>query len=117
MKKESNSAKNEIKKEISEYEPNEVADVPVVVKEEPNLEALEKIKSKEFVDTKLEDNPLGGAESDVEEDIIVPEDDSAFVCPRLPALMTKAERDAFFEDLMLKVTSRLGDLTNKLKDK
>ena len=106
-----------MKKEISEHEPNEVVDVRVVMKEEPNLEALEKIKPTEFVDTKLEDNPLGGAESDVEEDIIVPENDLAFIGHILPALMTKADRDAFFEDFMLKVTLRLGDLTNRLKDK
>ena len=112
MKKESNSAKNEIKKEISEYEPNEVADVHVVVKEEPNLKTLEKIESKDFVDTKPKDSPVGGAESEVEEHNIVPEDSPAFIGPRLPALMTKAERDTFFEDLMSKFNSRLGDLTN-----
>ena len=41
-------------------------DVPVVVKEE----ALENIESKEFVDTKLKDSPLCGAEGDVEGDIM-----------------------------------------------
>ena len=35
-----------------------------------------------------------------------------FIGPRLPALMTKADRFTIFEDLMSKFNQRLGDLTN-----